>query len=131
MTARPIALVAAVVLMAIIGVGVTFVGLLMLAVAAGAVALLSPAGGVLGFVGLLGVGSLVAGLIVFIVAGGLWIGRAWGWVASLAVAAVSVIGAIVAISTAGAQVPLQLGLVLCAGTVALLLAPSTREAIRV
>jgi hypothetical protein len=49
-------------------------------------------------------------------------------VGSLAVAVAGVIGALIALGSAGSQLPIQLGLVTMVAAVALLLAPSTRSA---
>jgi hypothetical protein len=107
------------------------VGLLLLAVAAGAVAFLAPAGGLLGIVGLLGIAAVAAGIAVFVAAAGLWMRHGWAWFASLAIAVAAVGGALVALDSAGPQLPLQVGLALTAATVALLLSPQTRAAARV
>jgi hypothetical protein len=128
MSARPITLAAAGALLVVIGAGVVLVGFLLLAVAGGAVAFLDPVGGVLGMVGLLGIASVAAGIAVFVAAAGLWMRRGWAWFASLAIAVAAVGGAIVALDSAGPQLPLQVGLVLAAGTVGLLLSPQTRSA---
>lgn len=128
MSARPITLTAAVALLVVLGTGLMLVGVLLLAVAAGAVALLDPVGGVLGMVGLLGIASVAAGIAVFVAAAGLWMRRGWAWFASLAIAVAAVGGAIVALDSAGPQLPLQVGLVLTSGTVGLLVSPQTRSA---
>lgn len=128
MTARPLTLAASVVLLAIIGAGLGFVGLLLLAVASGVVPLLDSAGGLAGPAGLLGMAFGGAAVVVFVMAVGLWMGRGWAWLGSLAVAVAAVIGALIALETSGQQLPIQLGLVLTVSAVALLLAPSTRSA---
>lgn len=128
MSARPVTLAAAVALLVIIGTAVVLAGLLLLAVAAGAVAILDPVGGVLGMVGLLGMAWIAAGVAVFVAAAGLWMRRGWAWFVSLAIAVAAVGGAVVALDSAGPQLPLQVGLVLTAGTVALLVSPQTRSA---
>jgi hypothetical protein len=128
MTPRPLTLAAAVVLVTIVGAGVSFVGLMLLAVAAGAVAFLDPVGGLLGFVGLLGFASIAVAVAIVVLAVTLWQRRSWGWVGSLAVAVAGVIGALIALGSAGSQLPIQLGLVTMVAAVALLLAPSTRSA---
>jgi hypothetical protein len=60
-------------------------------------------------------------------AAALWAGRPWGWMGSLAVAILGVVGATVAVSTSGAQVPLLVGLGIAVAAVALLLVPATRD----
>jgi hypothetical protein len=129
MSSRPVTHAAAVALLAVIGTGVVLVGVFLLAIAAGAVALLDPVGGVLGMVGLLGVASIAAGIAVYVAAAGLWMRRGWAWYASLAIAVAAVGGALVALDSAGPQLPLEVGLVLASGTVGLLVSPQTRSAV--
>ena len=123
MTSRPLPLAIASGLVAIIGAGLAVVGLLLFAVAAGAIAFLDSAHPVVALLGALAVASAAAS---FVSAAALWQGRAWAWVASMAIAVAGVTGAVIAVSTSGAQTPTLLGLVITAATVALLVAPSTR-----
>lgn len=125
MTPRPLPLAIASGLVAIIGAGLATVGVFLLAIAAGAVPFLDSAHPV---VALLGVGAVAAAGASFVAAVALWQRRAWAWVASFAIAAAGILGALVALSTSGAQAPTVLGLALTAATVALLVAPSAREA---
>jgi hypothetical protein len=81
-----------------------------------------------GVAGLLGVVAILAAAATFTAASGLWLRRPWGWVGSLAIALAAVLGAILALRTAGSQPPITAGLVLTLATAALLLAPSTRTA---
>jgi hypothetical protein len=121
-------LAAAAVLVAVIGAGFAFVGVLLLAVAAGAVAFLQPDGTIGMVVALIGVTGLVAGGIGVGSAVGLWLGRPWGWAGSMAIAVIGSLGAAVALASAGPQAQLLAGTVLVVAAVALLLAPRTRAA---
>ncbi|OGO55762.1 MAG: hypothetical protein A2V85_02335 [Chloroflexi bacterium RBG_16_72_14] len=124
---RPAALAAAVVLMFLIGAGSAFVGALLLVLAAGGIAVI-PAASVSAFVGLLGVVAILVAAATFSAAVGLWLGRPWGWAASLAIALAAVLGALIALVTAGSQPPVAAGLALTLAAAALLLVPSTRRA---
>ena len=123
---RPITLALAAVLLAVIGTGLGVVGLLLLAVAAGFVAFL--AGGVHGFVAVLGVVTLGSAAVTAAGAAGLWMRRGWAWTVSLIVAISVVIGALIAIDSAGTQTPILIGLAMGVATTTLLLAPPTRSA---
>jgi hypothetical protein len=131
MDTRPVTLALAAVLLAVIGAGVGFVGAFLLAIAAGAIPLLDSSGGLLAPVGLLGMAAVVAAVLVLVASTALWLRRAWAWAVSLAIAVAGVIGAVIAISTAGSQVPNLIGLVMTVGATALLVAPSTRAAVRI
>jgi len=128
MSARPVTLAIAVALLAIIGAGVAFAGVLLLAVAMGAVPFLAPSGGPFNLAGLLGVTALVTALVILASAAGLWMRRGWAWAISLIVAASAVIGAVIVLDSSGAQLPTVIGLVLSAATGLLLFAPQTRSA---
>jgi hypothetical protein len=125
MSARPVTLLTAVALLAVIGSAFAFAGVLLLVLASTGLGLLAPAGG---FVALLGAAAALAAILAAIAIAGLWRGRAWGWAASLAVAVVSVLGALVALATGGIQLPLVAGLALTVAALALLLAQPTRSA---
>lgn len=127
MTARPLTLATATALIVVIGTGIALVGALLLLVAAGGIAFLPPSR-MSGVVGFLGIVALVIAAVTYTAAFGLWRRRPWGWVSSSAIAVSSVIGAVIALQTAGSQPPVAAGLVLTLMTVALLIAPSTRSA---
>lgn len=127
MNLRPLPLAAAVAAMLAIGTGIAFVAALLLVVAAGGVAFY-PTGSTSTMVVLLGVVGLLAASVTFASAAGLWLRRPWGWAGSLAIALVSVAGAVAAHQTAGSQPPLVAGLVLTLGATGLLLATPTRRA---
>ena len=129
MFARPITLALAAVLVALIATGLAFVGLLLLAVSAGLVAFL--AGGVHGFVAVLGFAGIAAAAVAYAAAFGLWQGRPAGWAVSLVIAVAAIVGAVVAIATSGAQAPILAGLGLGVAAGVLLVAPETRTAARV
>jgi hypothetical protein len=114
--------------MLIIGAGTAFIGALLVVVAGGGVGFLGPASNVSAVVGLLGVVALITAAATLVTAVGLWLRRPWGWAGSLAIALAAVLGAIIALGTAGSQPPITAGLVLTLATAALLLAPSTRTA---
>jgi hypothetical protein len=129
MSARPATLALAVVLVALIGTGLAVVGVLLLALWVGLVAFL--AGGVHGFVAVLGLTGIAAAAVTYAAAAGLWLGRPTVWAASLVIAGAAVIGAVVAIATSGAQAPSLAGLALGGAAGVLLVAPETRLAARV
>lgn len=124
MTTRPLPLAAAAGLLVLLGTGVAFVGVFLLAIAAGLLPFLDNAHP---FVALLGGLAVAAAVATYAFAAALWQRRSWAWVASLAIAVAGVAGAVIAMSTSGAQTPIVLGLVTTAATVALLVAPSTRS----
>jgi hypothetical protein len=129
MAARPLSLAVAVALLAVIGAGVAFIGFLLLAVATGAIAFL--AGGIHGFVAVLGVVTLGSAAVTTAGAAGLWMRRGWAWTVSLIVAISVVIGALIAIDSAGTQTPILIGLAMGIATTTLLVAPPTRSAVGV
>ena len=131
MTRRPVTLATSAVLVAIIGLSIAAVGAILLALAGGGLADLGLRGIASTALPLTGAAMVVAGISAIGAAVGLWLGYPWAWAASLVVALVAVSGAIVALATAGFQLPLAVGLVLTAAATSLLLAPSTRSAVGV
>jgi hypothetical protein len=127
MPTRPATLSAAVVLMLVIGAGCAMVGALLVTVAAGGAGVPLPAN-TAPLVFLLGATAILAALLTFAATTGLWQRRGWGWIGSLAIAVAAVIGAVVALATAGSQAPVLAGFVLTLAAASLLLAPATRRA---
>ena len=127
MTRRPAALAVSAVLVAIIGGSIAAVGVILLLLASGGLLELDVAAAA-AVLPVVGAGMMVAGIAALGSAVGLWLGRPWAWAASLAVALVSVAGAVVAVGTGGFQLPLLVGLALTVAAAGLLLAPSTRSA---
>jgi len=128
MSARPLSLAVGSALIAIIGVGVGFVGLFLLAIAAGGIPLLDSGGGVVSVVGILGMTGVASSAVALVAAGALWRRRPWGWAASLAIAVAGVVGAVIALGSSGAHAPVQVGLALMLAACGLLVAPGTRRA---
>jgi hypothetical protein len=126
-SSRPISLVIAVAFVALIAAGISIVGVLFLAVAAGAIPFLAQSS-MSPIVALLGGIAIALGGLTFAAAVGLWRRRAWGWMGSLVVGIGSVIGAVIAIETSGPQVPALIGLGIAVATIALVLAPPTQVA---
>jgi hypothetical protein len=128
MSPRPLSLAVASGLIAIIGVGVGFVGLFLLAIASGGIPLLDSGGGIVSVVGFLGMTAIASSVFALVASVALWQHRAWGWAASLAIAVAGVVGAVIALGSSGAQAPIQVGLVLTLVACGLLVAPGTRRA---
>lgn len=126
---RPLHLALAVALLAVVGAGVAFIGLLLLAVAAGAIPFL--AGGVRGFVVVLGAVALASAAMTWVAAALLWMRRPAGWAVSVVVAVSAVAGAVIAVATSGPQLPTLAGLAIGASALGLLVAPETRTAARI
>jgi hypothetical protein len=79
----------------------------------------------------LGVVTLGSAAVTTAGAAGLWMRRGWAWTVSLIVAISVVIGALIAIDSAGTQTPILIGLAMGIATTTLLVAPPTRSAVGV
>jgi hypothetical protein len=127
MPTRPPALAAAVVLMLVIGAGLAVVGALLVAVALGGAGVDVPANAS-AIVVMLGAVGILAALLTFAAATGLWLRRGWGWVGSFAIAVAASLGAVIALTTSGGQPPVLAGLGVTLAAAILLSAPATRRA---
>jgi hypothetical protein len=125
MHTRATSLLMAVVLVALTGVAALFVGVLLVAVAAGAIPLL--AGGVHPFVWVVAAAVLSFGVAGVIAAVGLWRQRAWAWPLAAGVQLLGLLGAVIAVATSGPQLPTLLGLAMVAVGLAAVVAPDTRR----
>jgi hypothetical protein len=129
MNTRSTSLLLAVVLVALTGVAALFVGVLLIAVAAGAIPLL--AGGVHPFVWMVAAAAVGFGVAAVVAAIGLWRQLAWAWPLAAGVQLVGTLGAVIAVATSGPQLPTLLGLAMVAvGSIAVF-APDTRRALAI
>lgn len=126
---RPIPLLAAVVLLGLIGVGGLLAAPVVAAQASVAEQLDDHLGAIGGAILLAGAGaSVVVGVLGVVGAVGLWRRRTWGWVAAVASSALVVAATLLAIASGAQETTLTLGLLLgVAGAVATWL-PATRTA---
>lgn len=121
---RPLGLVIAVALLAVIAVGATAFGAITLAVATW-----------LDLGGVAGTSIVIAGLLVMAyglsaVVGvwGLWQGRTWGWVVAFVIGVAGLVGVAVSALSGYFEPPLIVAILLCGVTVVVLLLPSVRRA---
>lgn len=128
MSTRPLTLLVASTLTLVVAVGAVLFGGFLLAIAAGAVALLDDVG-MTSPAGLVGVAALAYGGLALVAAAGLWAERAWSWPLAAAVQLVTLTGVIVAASTGGGGPHTTVGLALSMAGLAALLAPDTRRAL--
>lgn len=124
MNVRPASHQAAVVLVALTGVAALLFAAMLFAVAAGAVAFLG--GGLTPFAWMVAVASLLFGVAGLAGAIGLWRGAAWAWPVAAAVQFLGTLGALVAVSSGGLQVPTLVGSALVMAGLLAVVAPDTR-----
>jgi hypothetical protein len=127
MTTRSTSLLLSVVLVALTGIAALFVGVLLLAVAAGAIPVL--AGGVHPILWVVVAAALAFGLAGVVAAVGLWRQRAWAWPVAVGVLSVGTMGAVVAVASSGPQRPTLIGLGMVVAGIVTVVSSDTRRAL--
>lgn len=127
-TARhPLGLLAAITLTILVAVGALLMGAFLVAIAAGAVPILSSPN--LAAVAVVGAAAAAYGALAVIAATGLWLLRAWAWPLAAAVHAIALTGVLIAATTGGPGVHITAGIALSAAGLVALLQARTRDAL--